>query len=514
LLTRQGPALTSETLGPRRISVGRESTYQVVIQNSADVAAEELVLYVDLPAWAEIAGSQVTVGAAQTVAAANASRQVQWKVGRLDGKSEQHLILKIIPRESRPFDLAVRWDYRPISTQAAIEVQEARLAIRLEGPREVLYGRKDLYKIRVLNTGTGDAENATLKLIPAGAGEQPAATHNFGTLGPGQEKSVEVELTSHQAGNLTIKLTVECDGGTHAELVEPLLVRRAKLQIDVDGPKLQYADTAGTYRIRITNPGTAAAKQINLNATLPTGAKYLSSSENGELLSSGNVVAWKIDNLAPAAEKIVDLKCSLSQAGENRVEISGTAEDEVTANGFARTRVETMADLVLEVIDPPGPIALGEDVIYELRIANRGTRGAEQVEVAAFFSQGIEPTQVQGLPHRISVGQVNFGAIPSLPPGKDVRVKVIARAQSAGSHIFRAELHCRPLGTRLVREETTHFFASDTTALPATAGGALPAVGSSTVEPVRTADRRPGEVLSSPNSFAPVKDRPTAAQPR
>ena len=33
-----------------------------------------------------------------------------------------------------------------------------------------------------------------------------------------------------------------------------------------------------------------------------------------------------------------------------------------------------------------------------------------------------------------------------------------ARADMVGNHIFRAEVHCKKLGTRLVREETTHFY--------------------------------------------------------
>jgi len=37
-------------------------------------------------------------------------------------------------------------------------------------------------------------------------------------------------------------------------------------------------------------------------------------------------------------------------------------------------------------------------------------------------------------------------------------LKVRARAEQPGNHVFRAEVHCKPLGTRLVSEETTHFY--------------------------------------------------------
>ena len=55
-------------------------------------------------------------------------------------------------------------------------------------------------------------------------------------------------------------------------------------------------------------------------------------------------------------------------------------------------------------------------------------------------------------------GQVAFSPIASLPAGEEVTLKVRARAEAVGNHIFRAEVRCAPLGTRLVSEETTHFY--------------------------------------------------------
>ena len=68
LVARKGPAITVETLGPRRISVGKESTYQVSITNSGEAAGEELVVFVSLPPWAEVLGAEATSGAAQVSA--------------------------------------------------------------------------------------------------------------------------------------------------------------------------------------------------------------------------------------------------------------------------------------------------------------------------------------------------------------------------------------------------------------------------------------------------------------
>jgi len=49
--------------------------------------------------------------------------------------------------------------------------------------------------------------------------------------------------------------------------------------------------------------------------------------------------------------------------------------------------------------------------------------------------------------------------IPSLAPGAEVVLKVRARAEVAGNHVFRAEAHCKPLNVRLVSEATNLYYA-------------------------------------------------------
>ncbi len=53
-MARKSPLLSVETKGPRRIAIGKEATYEVTIQNSGEVVAEEVVVFVGLPESAEI----------------------------------------------------------------------------------------------------------------------------------------------------------------------------------------------------------------------------------------------------------------------------------------------------------------------------------------------------------------------------------------------------------------------------------------------------------------------------
>ena len=465
LFARKGPVLSVETHGPRKITVGKESAYEVKIINSGDVAAEDLIVFVNLPEWAEVVGTEASAGSTQIGPSSQISAPFQWKVGRLEAKSLEKMSLRIVPRQSRPFDLAVRWESKPATSQTLIEVQEPKLEMQLDGPREVFYGKKETYRLKMINSGTGNAEGVTVKFVPVGAGDNVQATYELGLLPAGEDKVIEVELTARQSGKLEIQVEAKGDAGIHAELSEKVLVRRAGLEIGVEGPKLQFVGTTATYVVRLGNPGNAPAKNVNFTATLPAGLKYLGGIEGARIESSGNKLHWTAETVNPESVQTFAIKCVPNTAGVSRVEVAASAEDDLIASAFALTQVESAANLALEVKDPGGPVPVGEEAVYEIHVRNRGTKDAEGVEVIGYFSRGIEPIGAEGGANRIGPGQVVFMPIPTLAPGAETVLKIRARAETPGNHIFRAEMHCKALGSRLVSEEATLYY-QDALAIP------------------------------------------------
>jgi uncharacterized repeat protein (TIGR01451 family) len=113
------------------------------------------------------------------------------------------------------------------------------------------------------------------------------------------------------------------------------------------------------------------------------------------------------------------------------------------------------------VSDPEGIIPVGDVAVYEIKIENRGQTAAHGVNVVAMFSEGIEPVQVEGGQHEIRDGRVSFRAIDALAAGGELTLKIHAKATSAGTHVFRAEVVCDDLETKLASEETTRFFVEE-----------------------------------------------------
>ena len=130
-------------------------------------------------------------------------------------------------------------------------------------------------------------------------------------------------------------------------------------------------------------------------------------------------------------------------AGTNRLGLVSTASGELSSTHAFTTQVEAMADLKLTVNDPQGPIPVGEEATYEIRIINRGTKAAEGVKVVVYFSSGIEPIVVEGGRSKITPGQVEFDPLTRIDAGSEVVYTITAKAEKSGDHVCRTELECR-----------------------------------------------------------------------
>jgi hypothetical protein len=100
LFVRQSPIIETETSGPRKIKVGVPADYKVTVNNAGDVVAEELLVTVRLPEWAEVVSAQPTSGSTRPPKAAPDADGLQWSLARLEPGGREELELRIIPRKS------------------------------------------------------------------------------------------------------------------------------------------------------------------------------------------------------------------------------------------------------------------------------------------------------------------------------------------------------------------------------------------------------------------------------
>jgi hypothetical protein len=219
-----------------------------------------------------------------------------------------------------------------------------------------------------------------------------------------------------------------------------------------------YAGTTASYQIRVANRGDAVAEGVIMQVELPTGATNGIGVDKKPI--SQAQPRWRIGDMAPGAESVYSMQCDLTVSGENQLVVNLQGTDKSAASDTALTKVEALADLKLMVSDPAGPLPVGQDVVYEIKLVNRGSKEATNIELIAQFSEGIEPTATAGHRAEIVPGQVVFAPIASIPAGSETILKVTARATQGGNLRFRAELNCGDPETKLVAEESTHFYVA------------------------------------------------------
>jgi uncharacterized repeat protein (TIGR01451 family) len=463
LITNRSPSISFETAGPPAIVVGREATYRVAMMNTGDMSGKNIVVTVRLPSWTEIISTSGSVGTPQVDSANADFTTIQWQIAEIKAKGKEELTLRLVPRDSRPFDLAVGWASAPEATMAQIEVREPKLEMAVAGPDEVLFGETEVYTITLSNPGSGDAENVVLNLLPLSTQHQMVGTRNLGILRAGERKAIDVELTAHQSGRLQVKALAYADGNLRSEVVQEVTVRRPALEVALLGPPRNFAATPATYRIRVENTGDAPADETTVLAVLPSGADFISSTDGGKVDVGRNHLTWNIGSLRPGAVRLLEMQVNLATPGDNRLDVQCNAARSPMVAKAIVTHVDALADLKIFVNDPQGAIPVGTDSNYEVRIVNRGTKAAENVQLTGFFSEGIEPISIHGWRGQPSTGQVAFAPIPSVAPGQEIVVRIVARAQQPGNHVFRAELTCATPETRLAAEEWTKYYLAGPT---------------------------------------------------
>ncbi|MCH7751500.1 MAG: DUF11 domain-containing protein [Planctomycetes bacterium] len=460
LVSTEQPVIVSHVEGPRSILVGREASYRVTLENTSRTPAQNLSAAIHVPDWTDLVDVTSTSGVIKQ--SEKGSGRLEWHLPELAAHSSQTLRLRLIPRIGREFQLGVQWSQESAESHARVEVLEPKLEMTIRGPQEVLFGLPQRYRLILSNPGTGPAEGVAVSLIPPGGDSASATTHTVGTLGPEEVKELELELTAREAGELIVQAIATAEGDLKSEVTKRILCRKPELEIDWRGPDRKYAGTETTYYFRVHNSGTATTEPVEVKVRLPEGIRFLSASDSYAVDAVTGVVTWRLPSLTPGEEQYVQFHCQLDRPGLKEFDVTArTINGDLSDTASVRTEVIALADLKLEVDDPRGACPIGEPVLYEIRVVNRGTTDARGIAIVGLFSEGIDPVSVEGAQNLVREGRVTFEPVKSLPAGGEILLRIHAVASRAGTHIFRAEVVCEDLDIRLAAEETTRFFEDE-----------------------------------------------------
>ncbi len=330
------------------------------------------------------------------------------------------------------------------------------LAIDKSGPETAVLGADVTYDIVVKNTGTGTVRNVVVTdPVPTGlshASGKSELTFAVGDLAPGQSKTLAATFKAIQRGQVCNTATASSSNAGKVSKNACTVILAPSLKVENSGTKEQILGRNADYEIVVSNLGDTTLRDLVVSDLAATESSIVAAP--GAALT-GNKATWKIAELKPGAKHSVTIKLTSKVAGThcNTVTVSGGGlRDEAKIC----TLWKGMAAVMLEVVDDPDPIQVGESTSYTIRVLNQGSADIHNLKVTARFGDQVTPfNTAQG---RITGKLVEFPAVASLAAKHSQTYKISVKGSSVGDSRNKITLTCEELRSPVEEEESTTVY--------------------------------------------------------
>lgn len=341
------------------------------------------------------------------------------------------------------------------------EIGEPKLAITKTGPATANLGQPVTYSINVSNTGNTAAENVIVTdHIPAGmthsSGQQQVSMPPI-SLQPGQSKATSITLTPQQRGEFTNRAEARSSNAGSVSDTAMTRVMQVGVEISKTGPPQQFLGKSANYQITVQNTGDTTLNGVVITDNAPGGTRITSSS-GGQV--QGNTATWSIGTLGAGQSKTVSIGLAASQAGTTVNQASVQTAGGLSDSAQAETLWRGFAAVLVEMVDSPDPLLVGETTTYTIRVTNQGTAPDRKVAIRVNFPENIQPVSAGGITQgQVQGNQVNFGVLPTISAKQVATWTIQAKAIGQGDGRVSAEVDTEVLRGRPVTEiESTQVY--------------------------------------------------------
>ncbi len=443
-------ALGIEKGVPSEVRLNQPFDYQIVVTNLTDISLQEVVVQ-------ETLGPNMQFNSS-TPETSPRSSVLTWALGEMGPREVRTIIVNATATSVGSIGSCATGSYNT-ELCATIPVVQPELRITKAGPAEVLGCDTIQYVFEITNTGTGSIDNVVVNdSLPNGLKTANGTTDvrfDVGTLAAGQSKKFSMVVESSGAGRYANSATASGSGGVSATSNEVVtVVRQPSLQIEKTGPSTRFLSgnaAPATYTIKVTNSGDGVARNAVIEDTIPAGATFVRASDNAAV--SGGSVRWALGDLAPGASKTVTITMSSSRAGEicNTARASAYCAEPVTAR--ACTEFKGIPVILLEVVDAPDPIQVGETTTYTITATNQGFALDTNVLIICTIPADQEYVSSAGATTGTLRGNtLTFAPLPRLDAKQRATWTVTVRASGESSVRFGVSMNSDQLEGEPVRE--------------------------------------------------------------
>ena len=313
--------------------------------------------------------------------------------------------------------------------------QAPKLTFEKRAPAEIQVNQLATFETRVRNVGQVPAhdvrvrdfvprgtrlERASPAVVPAVNGE---LTWNLGTLQPGQEVTISMQLMPLEEGQIGSVATL--DSQTRASVRTTCTKPQLIVKQSVPGKVLIGKDV--TVSITISNSGSGDATSLVLVEDVPEQLTH----------AAGRELEYPIGTLKPGETKQLALKLRANKAG--------LARNVLALRGTGKVYVEDVVQF--EVIAPQLQVAMTGPKIrylerpakYAVTVANPGTAPANNVELVAYLPKGLKFVETDHHGRYDANHHAVLWSLEELPANDTGSVSVTALPIEAGEQRLRLE---------------------------------------------------------------------------
>jgi len=313
--------------------------------------------------------------------------------------------------------------------------QSPALTIRKIAPTNVRVGQPATFQIKIRNVGQVSVEHVLVRdEIPLGTilvDTQPRATATaegavlwqLGTLRPGEEETVSMQVTPTEEGPIgsVATLTFQTLASARANATKPML------ELEHSGPRQVLVGELVHFTIRLSNPGSGDATQVVLEEDVPAGLSH----------SKGPQLQHEIGTIPAGETRRVQLSLRAAKAGPVENVVVARAEGGLIAEH--RIHLEVIAPELRVQVKGPTHRYLERKATFTLAIENPGTAPAKNVELMARLPKTLKfvSTNNNGRYNR-ATNTIRW-SLDQLPAGQFGEVKFTTTPTQMGEFNIHAE---------------------------------------------------------------------------
>jgi len=437
------PIIATDVIAPSSVNVGEEANVRLVLSNFGQETVNNLRLAIALPQHLKIIRAKPNVVVSKL-------GQHQFVIDSIAPDAKSTIEIVVVATEKKPFNIDSELLIAS-RNRVTVSVKKAELVMTTSTPKQVVIGKKLIHQVTIQNRGDGGAKDVQLKLnIPSALAldKNQKAIKKIGFLPPGESRTVSIETSAMVSGNTSFSYEVAGRNIAPAKISHSTFVARPELFVEAQGPKVNMVNREGVYSISIKNPSDVTISSAKVLVELPQGMTVTTISRAGEINAVAGTAVWTIDHMIPGQTEVIQFKAKLQNEGVQGCKIT-VQSNETEANQFAlNTNVRSMADLAVNIKNETGAVQVGDTATFEIVANNKGSKLAENVEIAVKLPNWIVPEKSAQYTFDATQGRIVFDKV-NLATGQESKMKFSVQCKQGGSFVVRSllnhENYSRPL---------------------------------------------------------------------